>query len=107
MDLMNRVFNPYLDQFFVVFIDDILIYSRSTGEHNTHFHMILQCLRNNQLKVKLKKCEFWLDCVTFLGHVASKKGISINPSNVEAIMMWGRPITMTEIHNFLRLIGYY
>ncbi|WJZ87502.1 hypothetical protein VitviT2T_006876 [Vitis vinifera] len=77
MDLMNRVFKPYLDQFVVVFIDDILVYSKSRGEHERHLSIILQTLRDKQLYAKLKKCEFWLDKVSFLGHMVTKDGISV------------------------------
>ncbi|RVW50181.1 Retrovirus-related Pol polyprotein from transposon 17.6 [Vitis vinifera] len=79
MDLMNRVFKPYLDQFVVVFIDDILVYSKSREEHERHLSIVLQTLRDKQLYVKLKKCEFWLDKVSFLGHVVTKDGISVDP----------------------------
>ena len=77
MDLMNRVFNQYLDQFVVVFIDDILVYLRSREEHEFHLNIVLQTLRGKKLYAKLNKCEFWLDRVSFLGHVVSKDGISV------------------------------
>ena len=85
MDLMNRVFKPYLDQFMVVFIDDILVYSKSREEHGHHLNIVLQTLRDKQLYVKLMKCEYWLDRVSFLGHVVTKDGISVDPGKVDAV----------------------
>ena len=80
MDLMNRVFSPYLDQFVVVFIDDILIYSKSDREHAKHLRIVLQTLQHEQLHAKRSKCEFWLDSIAFLGHMISEKGISVAPA---------------------------
>ncbi|KAM5550622.1 hypothetical protein ABKV19_027127, partial [Rosa sericea] len=107
MDLMNRTFNPYLDQFVVVFVDDILIYSRSSDEHEKHLRIVLQTLREKKLFAKFEKCEFWQKEVKFLGHVVSKDGVSVDPSKVEAVMGWSRPTTVTEIRSFLGLAGYY
>ncbi|RVW79623.1 Transposon Ty3-I Gag-Pol polyprotein [Vitis vinifera] len=107
MDLMNRVFKPYLDQFVVVFIDDMLVYSRSREEHEGHLSIVLQTLRDKQLYAKLKKCEFWLDRISFLGHVVSNDGISVDPGEVDAVANWRRPSTVTEIRSFLGLAGYY
>ena len=86
MDLMNRVFQPYLDQFGVVFVDDILINSQSEVEHEDHLRIVLQLLRDHQLYAKFSKCEFWLTEVGFLGHVVSASGVSIDPGKVEAVM---------------------
>ena len=97
MDLMNRVFKPYLDQFVVVFIDDILVYSKSWEEHERHLSIVLQTLRDKQLYAKLKKCEFWLDKVSFLGHVVTKDGISIDTGKVDTVSNWRRPKIVTEI----------
>ena len=85
MDLMNRVFKEYLDKFVIVFIDDILVYSRSKEEHEHHLRLVMETLRRNQLYVKFTKCEFWLGKVHFLGHVVLKEGISIDPAKVEAV----------------------
>ena len=82
MDLMHRVFKPYLDQFFVVFVDDILIYSQSECEHEDHLRIVLQLLRDHQLYAKFNKCEFWLTEVRFLGHVVSVSGVSVDPKKV-------------------------
>ena len=97
MDLMNRVFKPYLDSFVVVFIDDILIYSSSREEYEQHLRIVLQTLKNNQLYAKFSKCEFWLDSVTFLGHIVSAEGIKVDPKKIEAVQNWPRPTLVTEI----------
>ena len=86
MDLMHRVFQPYLDQFVVVFVDDILIYSQSEREHEDHLRIVLQLLRDHQLYAKFSKCEFCLTEVRFLGHVVSTSGVSVNPEKVETMM---------------------
>jgi hypothetical protein len=107
MDLMNRVFRPYLDKFVVVFIDDILVYSKSYLEHEQHLRQILMTLREYRLYAKLSKCEFWLKEVIFLGHIISAEGISVDPRKVEAVLKWERPTNITEIRSFLGLVGYY
>ena len=107
MDLMNRVFRPFLDKFVIVFIDDILVYSKSWEEHEYHLRVVLQTLRENQLYGKLSKCEFWLDKVTFLGHVIFREGISVDPNKVEAVVKWERPTNVIEVRSFLGLASYY
>jgi hypothetical protein len=88
MYLMNKVFMKYLDKFMVVFIDDILILSKNDEEHNEHLHLVFQQLRENQLYAKLNKCEFWLKEVSFLGHIISEGGISVDPSKVKDVLSW-------------------
>ena len=83
MDLMNRVFHPYLDQFVIVFIDDILVYSKNMDEHALHLRIVLQTLRDRQLYAKFSKCKFWLNEVVFLGHVISGAGIYVDPKKIE------------------------
>ena len=107
MDLMNRVFQPYLDSFVVVFIDDILIYSKSEEDHVQHLGLVLQKLREKQLYGKFSKCEFWLPEVLFLRHIVSKEGIRVDPKKVEAVVGCERPTSVTEIHSFLGLASYY
>ncbi|KAK9002134.1 hypothetical protein V6N11_024822 [Hibiscus sabdariffa] len=107
MDLMNRVFHEYLDQFVVVFIDDILVYSRTEEDHDRHLRLVLQTLSENQLYAKLSKCEFWIREIVFLGHVVSSEGIRVDPKKVEAIVNWKQPTSVTEIRSFLGLAGYY
>ena len=107
MDLMNMIFRPYLDQFVIVFIDDILIYSGSGEEHAKHLRIILQTLREHRLYAKLSKCQFWIDSVAFLGHIVSAEGVSVDPQKVEAILNWKPPMSVTEIRSFLGLSGYY
>ena len=91
MDLMHRVFQPYLDQFVVVFVDDILIYSQSEWEHEYHLRIVLQLLRDHQLYTKFSKYEFWLIEVRFLGHMVSASSVSVDPEKVEAMISWERP----------------
>ncbi|RVW66686.1 Transposon Ty3-I Gag-Pol polyprotein [Vitis vinifera] len=107
MDLMNRVFRAYLDQFVIVFVDDILIYSRSLEEHKQHLVTTLKTLRRHQLYGKLDKSEFWLTEVNFLGHVVSEAGIAVDHSKVEAVQEWQRPTNVFEVRSFLGLAGYY
>ncbi|VVA41587.1 PREDICTED: retrotransposon, partial [Prunus dulcis] len=107
MDLMNRVFRPYLDHFVIVFIDDILVYSQTLEGHKKHLRLVLRTLRRKQLYAKFSKCQFWLDRVIFLGHVISAEGIYVDPQKVEAIVNWVQPTSVTEIRSFLGLAGYY
>ena len=107
MDLMNRVFAQYLDKFIIVFIDDILVYSKTPEEHEEHLRVTLQLLRDSKLYAKFSKCDFWLSKVHFLGHVVSKEGVSVDPAKVEAVSKWAAPTSVTEIRSFLGLAGYY
>ncbi|TYK02180.1 ty3-gypsy retrotransposon protein [Cucumis melo var. makuwa] len=107
MDLMNRVFREFLDTFVIVFIDDILIYSKTEAEHEGHLRMVLETLRANKLYAKFSKCEFWLKQVSFLGHVVSKAGVSVDLAKIEAVTSWPRPSTVREVRSFLGLAGYY
>ena len=107
MDLMNRVFHEYLDKSVIVFIDDILVYSKSEEEHEQHLRIVLETLRQQKLYAKFSKCEFWLKQVAFLGHIVSADGITMDPAKVEAITKWPRPTTVTEVRSFLGLAGYY
>ena len=95
MDLMNRVFRPYLDHFVVVFIDDILVYSKDAQEHEHHLKIVLQTLRENQLFAKLSKCDFWLKEVSCLGHIVSAEGIRVDQVKIEAIVNWKPPRNLT------------
>ena len=103
MDLMNGVFRPYLDSFVIVFIDDILIYSRSKEEHEHHLRIVLGILKEKKLYAKFSKCEFWLSSVAFLGHVVSKEGIMVDSKKIEAVRDWVRPTLVTEIRSFWAL----
>ncbi|KAI3764894.1 hypothetical protein L2E82_14911 [Cichorium intybus] len=96
MDLMNRVCKPFLDKFVIVFIDDILIYSKNAEEHKNHLRMVLEVLKKEKLYAKFSKCEFWMREVQFLGHVVSIQGIKVDPAKVEAVMKWEIPKTPTE-----------
>jgi hypothetical protein len=107
MHLMNKVFMDYLDTFVVIFIDDILIYSKSEAEHEKHLRLVLQRLREHKLYAKLNKCEFWIDEVPFLGHVISKGGIAVDPGKVKDVLDWVVPQTVKEVRSFLGLAGYY
>jgi hypothetical protein len=107
MNLMNKVFMEYLDKFVVVFINDILIYSKNDSDHEEHLRMVLQKLRDNQLYAKFTKCEFCLGEVHFLEHIISKGGISVDPAKVTTIVGWKVPSTVSEVQSFLGLAVYY
>jgi hypothetical protein len=107
MYLMNSVFMPELDKFVVVFIDDILIYFKSEEEHAQHLRVILHRLHDHQLYAKFSNCAFWLKEVPFLGYVISTEGIAVDPSKVQEVLDWKSPKSVTQIHSFLRLEGYY
>jgi hypothetical protein len=107
MYLMNSVFMPELNKFVVVFIDDILIYSRSKEEHEEHLRIVLQLLRDHQLYVKFSKCEFYIKEVLFLGHVVSPEGIAVDPSKVKEVLEWKLPTMVSEVRSFLGLADYY
>ncbi|GJT10432.1 putative reverse transcriptase domain-containing protein [Tanacetum coccineum] len=107
MDLMNRVCKPYLDKFVIVFIDDILIYSKNKQEHEEHLKLILELLKKEELYAKFSKCEFWIPKVQFLGHVIDSEGIHVDPAKIESVKDWASPKSPTEIRQFLGLAGYY
>ncbi|GJV65627.1 putative reverse transcriptase domain-containing protein [Tanacetum coccineum] len=107
MDLMNRVCKPFLDKFVIVFIDDILIYSKNKKEHEEHLKAVLELLKKEKLYAKFSKCEFWIPKVQFLGHVIDSQGIHVDPTKIESIKDWESPKTPTEIRQFLGLAGYY
>lgn len=107
MDLMNGVFHQYLDKFVIVFINDILIYSKSMEQHEEHLRIALEVLCKEKLYAKFKKCEFWLERVRFLGHVVTAQGIEVDPAKVEAVTNWKAPTNAGEVRSFLGLAGYY
>ncbi|GJW53246.1 putative reverse transcriptase domain-containing protein [Tanacetum coccineum] len=107
MDLMNRVYRPYLDKFVIVFIDDILIYSKTQEEHVEHLRLVLELLKKEKLYAKFSKCEFWLREVQFLGHEINGNGIHVDPSKIDVVKNWKAPRTSTEVRSFLGLVGYY
>jgi hypothetical protein len=107
MYLMNKIFMEYLDQFMVVFIDDILIYSKDEEEHEKHLRLVLQKLRDHQLYAKPSKCEFWLKEVPFLGRIISQGGIDVDPSKIRDVLSWNTPKDVSGIQSFLELAGYY
>ncbi|KAL0555999.1 hypothetical protein IC582_004502 [Cucumis melo] len=108
MDLMNRVFKDFLDTFLIVFIDDILVYSKIESEHEEHLRMILETLRANKLYAKFLKCEFLMvEASIFLGHMVSKDGLFVDPAKIEVVTSWPRPSTVNEVRSFLGLTGYY
>ena len=104
---MHRVFQPYLDQFVIIFIDDIFIYSQTHEEHERHLTMVLQTLREHKLYAKMSKCEFWMKEVKFLGHVVSEQGVVVDPAKIEVVMKWEPPKNVTEVDSFIGLAGYY
>ncbi|GJS09441.1 putative reverse transcriptase domain-containing protein, partial [Tanacetum coccineum] len=104
---MNRVCKPYLDKSVIVFIDDILIYSKTKEDHENHLRLMLELLRKEKLYAKFSKCEFWLQEVHFLGHVVNHEGIHVDPSKIEAVKSWKAPTTPSEVRSFLGLARYY
>jgi hypothetical protein len=104
---MNKVFMEYLDRFIVVFIDDILVFTKTMEEHEEHLRLVLEKLRSKQLYAKFSKCEFWLTGVAFLGHVVSAGGVLVDPGKVKDVLNWMPPITVSEIRSFLGLAGHY
>nr|GFB40438.1 putative reverse transcriptase domain-containing protein [Tanacetum cinerariifolium] len=107
MDLMNQVCKPYLDKFMIIFIDDILIYSKDEKEHEEHLKAILELLKKEELCAKFSKCEFWIPKVQFLSHVIDSQGIHVDPAKIESVKDWASPKSPTEIRQFLGLTGYY
>ena len=107
MSLMNGIFKPYLDLFVIVFIDDILVYSKSREEHEEHLRIVLEMLREKKLYAIFSKYEFWLDSVSFLGHVVSKDGVMVDPLKIEAVKGWVRPTNFTGVRSFVGLASYY
>ena len=107
MNMMNKVFMEFLDKFVVVFIDDILVYSKNEEEHKEHLRLVLGKLREHQLYAKFSKCEFWLKEVGFLGHVISGERIAVDPTKVVTVTNWEAPMSAGEIRSFLGLAGYY
>ena len=107
MSLMNWIFKPYLDLFVIVFIDDILVYSKSKKEHEEHLRIVLEMLREKKLYAKFSKCVFWLDSLSFLGHVVSKDGVMVGHSKIETLRNWVRPTNLSEIRSFVGLASYY
>ena len=99
MNLMNRVFHPYLDRFVIVFIDDIMVYSKNEVEHARHLRLVLKTIRANKMYAKFSKCQFWLDHVSFLGHVISAQGVLVDPHKVAAVENWEQPKTVTEVRS--------
>jgi hypothetical protein len=107
MYIMNNVFMEYLDKFVMVFIDDILIFSKMEEGHEKHLRMVLEKLRPNQLYAKFSKCEFWLTEVTFLRHIISAGGVLVDPSKVKDMLYWMPPMNASKIQSFLGFAGYY
>lgn len=107
MYLMNKVFMEYLDKFVIVFIDDILVFSKTEEEHEQHLRMVLDKLREHQLYAKFSKCEFWLHEVGFLGHKLTAEGLSVDPTKIQAVTEWQTPSNVKEVRSFLGLVRYY
>ena len=107
MSMMNKVFMKYMDKFVVVFIDAILIYSKTPEEHAEHLRIVLGELRKHQLYAKFSKCEFWLRQVGFLGHVLTQEGIAVDPEKVKAVLGWKPPANVTDVRSFLGMAGYF
>lgn len=107
MRMMNGIFHPYLYKFILIFIDDILVYSRIIEEHKEHLWIVLQTLRENQLFTKFSKCDFFKDQIQYLGHVIPFDDIDFDPEKIKTIMNWLVPTNVADIHSFMGLVGYY
>ena len=107
IDLMNHMFRDFLNQFVIVFVNNILVYSKNEQEHESHLKLVLQRLREHKLYAKFDNCKFWLKEVVFLGHMVNHEGISIDLEKVKAVLEWSQPKNVTEIRSFLGLVGYY
>jgi hypothetical protein len=107
MCLMNGVFREYLDKFVIVFLDEILVYSKSEEENEHHFRMVFQALREHQLYAKLRKCSFYQNIIHYLGHIISEEGIVVDPEKIEAIKGWKTPKNVIEVRSFMGLSNYY
>jgi hypothetical protein len=107
MCLMNGVFREYLDKFVIVFLDEILVYSKSEEEHEKHLRMVLQVLRVHKLYANLIKCIFYQKKIHFLGHIISAAWIEVDPKKIEAIRGWPTPNNVAEIRSFMGIVGYY
>jgi hypothetical protein len=105
--LMNGIFINYLDKFFIVFLDDILVYSNSKEEHEHYLILVLQLLREHQLYAKISKCYVYQEPIHYLGHIISEQGITINPEKIEAIRGWKTPMNVSKVRYFMGLVGYY
>ena len=103
---MNYIFMDYLDKFIVVYLDDILVFSKNKEEHAEHLRLVLEKLREHQLYAKYSKCEFWIPEVTYVGHVISKDGIAFKPERVQAILDWTPPKNVNQVRSFLGLANY-
>lgn len=107
MDLINRVLCQFQDLFIIIFINDILIYSKSEEDHANHLRIVLQTFTGHELYLKFPKGEFWLNAITFLGNIVSSEGIKVDPQKIKAVRKWPRPTTLTNIRSLLGLPGYY
>ena len=107
MCLMNSVLNKYLDKFVLVFIDDILVYSKNEEEHREHLRIVLQTLKENKLYAKFSKCEFYKDKIQSLGHIISEKGLAVDPKKIKAIKEWPVPTYVSVVRSFMGISGYY
>ena len=104
---MNSVLNKYLDKFVLVFINDILTYSKSEAEHKEHLRIMLQTLKENQLYAKFSKCEFYKDKIQYLGHIISKQGLVVDPEKIKSIREWHVPVDVSSVRAFMGIVGYY
>ena len=105
--IMNRILHPFLRQFVLVFLDDILIYIKNLADHVSHLELVLDVLRRNKLYLKASKCTFAQDSLEYLGHIISSKGVGTDPSKIHAMLHWPVPTSVTELRAFIGLIGYY
>ena len=107
MALMNDVFRPLLDKCVIVYLDDILVYSKTESEHIKHLKQVLELLRKNHLFAKISKCAFLKNSVEFLGHIVLSKGLAVDPHKIDAVRQWPIPTNLHKLRSFLGLAAYY
>lgn len=107
MKMMSGIFREYLEEFVIIFIDDILVYSKDRESHQGHLRIVLEKLREQKVFAKLRKCSFWKRSIGFLGHIVSDQGVLVDPEKIKSIEDWPRPKNASEVRSFLGLAGYY
>lgn len=107
MRVMNDLFKPFLDNFVLVYLDDVIVYNKTWEEHMCHIKKVIDVLKKEKLYLKLSKCHFGKTSLIYLGHIVSNGKLRTNPSKVEVIMKWLEPMNVTEVQSFLGVVQYW